>query len=104
MENNKAKVFGIGLNKTGTTTLGVCLNKLGYNVKDCDLKLLKYSDQKKMDPIYDTVKKYDGFQDWPWPLLYKELDQRFPGSKFILTTRKNSEAWFRSLKKHADRT
>ena len=27
------KVFGIGLNKTGTKTLGVCFNQFGYKHK-----------------------------------------------------------------------
>ena len=44
---------------------------------------------------YAIVEKYDAFEDNPWPILYEELDQRFPGSKFILT-RRPAEAWIRS--------
>lgn len=32
------------------------------------------------------------------------MDQRYSGSKFILTVRASSEVWFQSLQKHADRT
>lgn len=42
-------------------------------------------------------------KNWPWPLAYKELDKQYPSSKFILTRRKNSEVWYSSLKRHADR-
>jgi hypothetical protein len=34
-----------------------------------------------------VVNSYDAFQDNPWPLLYKTLDNNYPGSKFILTLR-----------------
>lgn len=98
------KVFGIGLNKTGTTTLKVCLEKIGYKVKGCDLELTRCATKSNLESIYETVRQYDGFQDWPWPLVYEEIDQRYPNSKFILTTRSDSETWFQSLKKHANRT
>ncbi len=41
------------------------------------------------------VERFDAFEDNPWPILYRELDERFPGSKFILT-RRPSDAWIRS--------
>mgnify|MGYP006424330067 CR=1 FL=1 len=97
------KVFGIGLNKTGTTTLDACLGTLGYDVKGCDLELTRCAVQGSLAPIFRVADRYDGFQDWPWPLVYQELDARYPSSKFILTTRSDSETWFQSLKEHADR-
>lgn len=53
--------------------------------------------------INEVVGEYDLFEDWPWPLIYKELDQMFPGSKFILTVRKDEEAWLSSIKTHSMR-
>lgn len=44
---------------------------------------------------YELVEKYDAFEDNPWPLLYKTLDQKYPGSKFILTVR-SPESWIKS--------
>jgi hypothetical protein len=41
----------------------------------------------------------DAVQDNPWPLLYEELDEAFPGSKFILTIRDTDE-WWASLFRH----
>jgi hypothetical protein len=34
-------------------------------------------------------------------LIYPRLDARYPGSKFILTTRRDSETWIRSMQRHA---
>ena len=93
------KIFCIGFHKTGTTSLTVALKTLGYRVtgpngvNDPDIA-------KNVLPMaYDLVKKYDAFQDNPWPIIYKELDQKYPGSKFILTLR-NPESWMRSQVRH----
>jgi len=98
------KIFGIGLNKTGTTTLGYCFRELGFNHKSYDLKLLKHYHNNNMDPIFKTVNQFDVFEDWPWPLLYKMLDKKYNNARFILTVRKDPETWYGSLRKHADRT
>lgn len=91
----KPKVFCIGFHKTGTTSLELALRKLGYRVtgsfgtKDPGIA------DKVHEMAYAMVENFDAFEDNPWPVLYKELDQRFPGSKFILT-RRPAEAWIRS--------
>ena len=91
----KPKVFCIGFHKTGTTTLKVALKKLGYRVtgsfgtKDPDIA------NKVHEMAFAMIDQYDAFQDNPWPMLYKELDARFAGSRFILT-RRPTEAWIRS--------
>lgn len=95
------KVFGIGMNKTGTTTLKVCLEELGYTVCGPDLELLRCADRGELGPVFECAEDYDVFQDWPWPFVYEEMDRRYEDSKFILTRRKDSEVWFDSLKKHS---
>lgn len=99
------KIFGIGLNKTGTSTLAECFKILGFSHTKCSRKLLQdfvvYND---FTNIFERVVQYDTFTDWPWPLVYQELDHCFPGNKFILTIRKDAIAWLRSLKKHSERT
>lgn len=97
------KVFGIGLNKTGTKTLGACFTMLGLRNKSYDLELLKCYQQGDFGPVFNIADQYDSFEDWPWPLFYKELDGRYPDAKFILTLRKDPETWFRSLCSHAER-
>lgn len=97
------KVFGIGLNKTGTTTLGECLRTLGFRHAPYRFDLLHCVQQDRLEEIFEYSDLHDSFEDWPWPLLYPELDRRYPSSKFILTTRADSATWFRSLRQHADR-
>lgn len=101
----RAKVFGIGLNKTGTTTLHECGKILGYRCTSCSRSLLEdivlRGDLRATKELAD---QYDLFEDWPWPLIYKELDELYPGSKFILTVRKTKETWLNSLRSHALRT
>jgi hypothetical protein len=98
------KVFGVGLNKTGTTTLGVCLKSLGFTHKSSDLDLTLCVERGDLDPVFEVCDRFDSFEDWPWPLIYRELDERYPGSRFVLTTRSSPEVWIRSLKKHATLT
>lgn len=99
------KIFGIGLNKTGTTTLGQCGKILGLRCTTCDKKLLKdFVSNNDFSRILKKVNEYDLFEDWPWPLVYKQLDEMFPGSKFILTVRSSEEKWLDSLMKHSMRT
>lgn len=98
------KIIGIGLNKTGTKTLGAALrfwqlNHVSFSREAFDL--WRNCDYSK---LMTWVSRYDSFEDWPWPLIFKEIDSYFPGSKFILTRRKNAEVWFESLCKHAERT
>lgn len=103
--NLDRKVFGIGLNKTGTTTLGKCGGILGYRCVSGNRDLLEdVILRNDLSRIRSVVDHYDLFEDWPYPLIYRELDQMYPGSKFILTVRKDSETWLNSLKKHSMRT
>ena len=45
------------------------------------------------------VEQYDAFRDIPWCVIYKELDKKYPGSKFILTLRP-TEKWIKSQVDH----
>lgn len=98
------KVFGIGLNKTGTKTLGECFRTLGFRNKSYDPHLLEDYYQHNFDNVFNISDQFDSFEDWPWPLMYQEFDQRYPDAKFILTIRKDAETWFDSLCRHAKRT
>jgi hypothetical protein len=101
--SKKYKVFGVGLGKTGTTTLRTSLDILGYNVSE-NVHLLREYHKGNLDYIFRFSDEHDAFQDFPWPFLYKEMDNKYENAKFILTKRKNSREWFGSLKKHADIT
>lgn len=85
------KIFGIGLSKTGTNSLCDALGILGYD-------MLHYPPVS----IFDAVERCDGCADLPTVVYYKELDEKFPGSKFILTHRDRSK-WLASIIKHFER-
>lgn len=98
------KIFGIGDNKTGTTSLGTALEILGYNRLahwPNSLRLLKWYNNN----IHDILNKcilyandFNNFNDFPWNLVdfYKYFDKNFPNSKFILTIR-DPQKWFNSF-------
>jgi len=89
------KIFGIGWAKTGSTTLGECLKALGYVHQSQVLDLVGDIADGNLSRIHSVAKNKDSFDDWPWIILYVELDQMFPGSKFILTER-STQNWIRS--------
>jgi hypothetical protein len=83
----RPKVFGIGWAKTGTTTLGECLRLLGYDHQGQDLDLAEDLGRGDLSRILARVAQKESFEDWPWIVLYRELDAAVPGSRFVLTTR-----------------
>lgn len=98
------KVFCIGLNKTGTTSLGVCLQQLGFRHSSFNLALLEEVALGEQERLMAEVQSHDSFDDWPYPLVFELLDQHFPGSRFILSRRSSAERWLDSLAQHALRT
>lgn len=98
------KVFGIGFHRTGTTTLNECLKSLGFSHKGYDLDLLRKVDRGELEEVRRVADRYECFDDWPWPLIFRSLDEWYPDAKFILTTRKSPEVWLDSVKRHAKTT
>ena len=98
-EMGSSKVFCIGFQKSGTSTLGYALEILGYRVKGFSPELLEAVENKDWDTLDKTISQYSAFQDNPWPILFKELDEKYPGSKFILTER-DPEGWYNSVLNH----
>jgi hypothetical protein len=80
-----AKVFGIGLSRTGAMSLNRALGLLGYRSHFV----------KTYTEFERTIADYDAYTHTPLAAIWRELDQRFPGSKFILTVREH-ESWIRS--------
>lgn len=93
------KVFGIGFHKTGTKTLKKVLTQLGYSVTGPNWFRNDDISQTFVTKSRELSKSFDGFQDNPWPLVYAEMDEMWPGSKFILTTR-DVEPWIASAVRH----
>ena len=85
----KRKVFGIGLPKTGTTSLHTALHRLGYKVGLCEdiFKVIELS--TKVDAITDGL-----------TVPYVEaLDRLYPDAQFILTLRDEKE-WLDSCRRY----
>jgi Sulfotransferase domain len=80
------KIFGIGLSRTGTTSLNKALEILGY----------KSFHFPPLVRILDIMEEYDAATDTPVAVCYPMLDKLFPGSKFILTVR-DPNSWRRSV-------
>ncbi|WES62882.1 sulfotransferase [Microbacter sp. GSS18] len=94
-----AKVFCIGFHKTGTSSLAEAFEALGYRVTgpngvdDPDIA------RNALPMAKQLVEQYDMFQDNPWPILFRELDELYPGSRFILTVR-DTDKWLTSQQRH----
>lgn len=98
------KVFGIGLNKTGTTTLGdagemLGLSRLGWQ-KGVSHELLQACFDNEIDRLIEEASKWDLLEDFPWPLVYREMADTFPDALFVLTRRRSVEAWLTSQRQH----
>lgn len=97
--NHQPRVFCVGWHKTGTSTLGIALLELGYSVLGARLDLYKQLQAGDIQSVLDVAAEFDALQDVPWAALYQELDERYPGSRFILIER-DAESWLKSAKRH----
>ncbi len=99
--NKKNKIFCIGFNKTGTTTLEQALKDFGYKMGDQRKGELLFDNWKKRNfkPIIKFCRTAEAFQDIPFslPFTFQILDYAFPDAKFILTIRDSAEQWYQSL-------
>jgi len=99
----KTKVIGVGFHKTGTTTLGHCLRLLGYQHESVRKDTFQMYLRGDTESLVRFLEKIDSCEDWPWPLVYKDLYEAYPDAKYILTVRKDPEAWFSSVDRHVKR-
>ncbi len=80
------KIVGLGISKTGTTTLGSAFEVLGYKHLSFSHKGIKMWEKRSYSSLLKLMAPFDSFDDFPWPLFYKEIDQFFPDTKFIDAT------------------
>jgi hypothetical protein len=71
--------WGIGLGRTGTVSFCAALRLLGYT-------------RIGHNPEFHRLRELEGGADNGVVVFYKYLDFKFPGSKFVLTTR-DLESW-----------
>ena len=98
------KVIGAGFGRTGTSSLKIALEQLGYD--KCHHMTEVISSRKQIDfwycitqgeqPLWDDV--FSGFHssvDFPSSIYYQELAAHYPDAKIILTLR-SPESWYKS--------
>ena len=98
----RPKVFCVGCNKTGTTSLKHALRELGViigNQPEAERLAAEDWADRRFSRIIGYCRTAEAFQDMPFslPYTYQALDAAFPGSRFILTLRASSEQWYQSI-------
>ena len=95
----QTRVFGIGFHKTATTSLKRALEHYDYKVTGPDGTDDRDIAKNVLSLCFDLADRFNGFQDNPWPIVYRDMDARYPGSKFVLTTRP-TDRWIKSVVEH----
>jgi len=115
--NSSLAVIGVGYGRTGTFSLSLALNEIGFPSLHTQ-HLYEYQNQEIFDmllrevfipsltakkvimgkPDFDLIasKGFKAITDFPVALYFEEIAELYPNTKFILTARENSEVWFRS--------
>lgn len=98
----RPKVFGIGRNKTGTTSLTRAMAELGYRIGNQRRGeyLVRSWARRDFRKIARYCRAAQFFQDIPFslPFTFQAMDLYYPGSKFVLTVR-DAESWHHSMVK-----
>lgn len=97
------KVIGAGYGRTGTLSLKLALERLGFGPCYHMVEVFKnpeapgwWIDAAEGRPDWGKIfAGYEATVDWPSATFYRELAAAYPQAKVILTER-DAEAWFRS--------
>lgn len=114
--NNNKKIFIIGFNKTGTSTLhnyfiknsipsihwdnGKIATKIEYNYEHNNKLLTGYEKYIVFSDMENYI--YDEDIIYAYVTYFKEMDRQYPESKFILNIR-NVDNWIKSRNRHMNR-
>ena len=99
------QVIGAGLGRTGTMTLKNALEELGFGPCHHMYEVIKHPEQAPFweratrgEPVdwEEVFANYRSSCDWPSCAFYKELADRYPAAKVILTLR-DPHAWYLSV-------
>ena len=99
ISQNSPKIFGVGMHRTGTTSLRRAFNILGFRYLEgdgCWFMSDLDTDGKLVFSPKPEIHLYAAYADNPIPLFVRELDAMFPESRFILTHR-NVDEWVDSV-------
>ena len=94
------RIFGIGLHRTATTSLHKAFEVLGFDSwhfrNGNDARLIW--EQMNTEGTSKLLEQWYALCDLPIPMLYRKLDESYPGSKFILTVRDEMK-WIESVRR-----
>ena len=101
--SDKPLVFGIGLNKTGTTSFHTAMEILGWKslhnhkrIRDTLMNPKTSAD----DPLGPFISEgFNTFSDEPIPSIFGQLNVCYPNAKFVITVR-DYESRLHSIVKH----
>src|SRR5262245_59800954 len=98
------KVVGAGVGRTGTLSLKLALEQLGFGpcyhmeevLKDMPRQVPLWQAAVDGKPDWSAIfQGYNSAVDWPTAAFWRELAAAYPGAKVILTTR-SAERWYQS--------
>lgn len=104
------KCFVLSLHRSGTRSVTDLFEQLGLRTIHWPVRYNGVRLQPKVagretdlefvtDVIEPVINKHDAVTDVPVPVLYRQLDERYPNAKFLLL-RRNPTDWIRSVRKH----
>jgi hypothetical protein len=107
VKRTKQKIVCLGLNKTGTTSFQIGLEKLGFSFYSVYSGILDLTSSYYHNDINPTLSaldnpKFDVYRDMPFSLpgIYKKLYKNRPKDIYVLTVRETKEKWIQSFKKY----
>jgi hypothetical protein len=107
LKKTKQKIVCLGLNKTGTTSFQMGLEKLGFSFFSVYSGISDLSPSYYHNDINPTLSalnnpKFDAYRDMPFSLpgIYKKLYKNRPNDIYVLTIRDTKEKWIQSFKKY----
>ncbi len=99
------KIIGAGFGRTGTLSLKVALEQLGYGPCHHMKEVMLNNDQAEWFSQaskgvevdwHEVFNKYSSAVDWPAAAYYQELADSFPDAKIVLGVR-DPDAWYESV-------
>ena len=99
------ELIGAGLGRTGTLSLKAALERLGFAPCYHMIEILRAPErarhwlERKPDGSHDWDTIFHGYRatvDWPAAAFWRELSERYPGARVLLSLR-DAERWHASV-------
>ncbi len=99
MLSPETRIFGIGLSRTGTTSLTKALSILGLKTQHYPNDKTTQHELRTGQYNLSILREEQALTDIPVAPFYAQFDRLYPQSKFILTTRPTA-SWLGSMENH----